>query len=296
MSSILKVKNIRKSYGKYMALDNISFELEENKIYGLLGRNGAGKTTLLNIIATHIFQTAGEVRAFEKDPLNNAEVMSKICYVKEFKDYNKSLRVEEILTLAAMFFPSWDKSYCERLISRFDIDAKKKFKQLSKGMQSALGIIIGLSSRAPVTIYDEPYLGLDAYARQLFYDELIEDYTENPRTIVISTHLINEVSNIIEQAIVLEKGKLISFEEVEAIKERSYSIIGRKEIVEKYICGKKVINTKQIGGMTAAAILDSFSREELLAMEKDGVDITSLTLQEVFVYMTGNKGDEEYAS
>ena len=150
--TIVDVRGVTKAYGSMKALDNVSFRLEEGKIYGLLGRNGAGKTTLMHILTAQWFATSGEVRIFGEEPYENNNVLRRICFIKESQVYPKSLRVKDVFDLSASFFPNWDAAFAQDLARDFDLPLKRRMSKLSRGMLSSVGIIVGLASRAELTI------------------------------------------------------------------------------------------------------------------------------------------------
>lgn len=288
MSNAVQCINLTKTFGKAPALDHVNLTIEENKIYGLLGRNGAGKTTLLNILATHSFQTEGTVKIFGEKPYENTKILNRMCFVKESGSYLTQLKVKEILSIASYFYVNWDNSFALNLLEQFDLEEKKKYSALSKGMQSALEIIIGLASRAELTIYDEPYLGLDAASRWLFYDILIKDYAEKPRTIILSTHLIDEVSKIFEKVIILDKGKVILSEEVDNIRNKALYVSGSKAKIDEILVNKNIIHTENVGNASTIAIFDVLSSEERKKLLSEDMEVKQVPLQEFFIYMTAN--------
>src|SRR5262249_44679828 len=157
------------------AVKGVSFSIEAEKIYGLLGRNGAGKTSIMRIITAQELATCGEAQIFGEAPYENSRVLSRICFVKDTQTYPKHFRVSDVLSVAPFFYPNWDREYALTLIEEFRLPLNLRMKALSRGMLSAAGIVVGLASRAPLTMFDEPYLGLDAVARGVFYDRLLED-------------------------------------------------------------------------------------------------------------------------
>lgn len=289
MEYAVECKNIFKNFGKILALSDINLNLEKDKIYGLLGRNGAGKSTLLNIITAQLFPSSGEVRIFGEPPYENDKALRNICIVKESGMFLKEVSVSDALNIVSNFYANWDKAFAERLLREFELDRRKAYKDLSLGMKSQLGIIVGLASRAPITIFDEPYIGLDAAGRQLFYDMLIEDYTENPRTIILSTHLIDEVSNLLEEVIILHKGTVKLEGNSEEIKNKAFYISGIKDKVEKHISGKKVLNKEEFGKTMAVAVFDHISDKEKKEMEDDDLNISPVSLQQLFIFLTGGR-------
>lgn len=289
MTYAVECKNISKSFGKTIALSGINLNLEKDKIYGLLGRNGAGKSTLLNIITAQLFPSSGEVRIFGEPPYENDRALKNICIVKESGMFLKEVSVGDALDIASNFYANWDKELAERLLREFELDRKKAYKDLSLGMKSQLGIIVGLASRAPITIFDEPYIGLDAAGRQLFYDILLDDYTENPRTVILSTHLIDEVSNLLEDVIILHKGTVKLEGNTEDVRNKAFYISGIKDKVEKHIYGKKVLNKEEFGKTMAVAVFDHISEKEKKVMEDDDLNISPVSLQQLFIFLTGGK-------
>src|SRR5690606_25714297 len=161
MNEVVRVSKLNKFYDDHKAIQDISFSIKENKIYGLLGRNGAGKTTLMKMITAQIFPTSGDLNVFGEEPYENAKVLSQICFIKESQKYPDNFTVRDILEVSKSFFPNWDEEYAHSLVEDFNLPLKKRNRGLSRGMHSALGIVVGLASRAPLTIFDEPYLGLD---------------------------------------------------------------------------------------------------------------------------------------
>jgi ABC-2 type transport system ATP-binding protein len=172
------VRDVTMRFRGHTALDGVSTVIERDSITGLLGRNGAGKTTLMQLLTGHRLPTSGSVEVLGGAPYENEGVLSRICFVKEGQRYPDHFRVRDALDAAALVYPDWDADLAADLLRDFDLPVKRPIKKLSRGMTSALGIVIGLASRAPVTLFDEPYLGLDAVARQLSYDRLLADYAD----------------------------------------------------------------------------------------------------------------------
>ena len=284
---------LSKSYGKVKAVDNVSFVLEEGKIYGLLGRNGAGKTTIMHMITAQLFATSGQLKVFGEEPYENDRVLSQMCFIKESQKYPENFRVVDVLNVSPLFFPNWDREFAYSLIEDFRLPLKRRVKKLSRGMLSAVGIIVGLASRAPLTIFDEPYLGLDAVARSLFYDRLLADYAEHPRTIVLSTHLIDEVSQLLEHVLVIDQGKLILNEEADTLRGRASTVVGVASKVEVFLSGRNVIHREPFAGLSSATILGHLSAQDRNQAAELGLEITPVSLQQMIVHMTSGNNNRE---
>lgn len=282
----VKAENIQLDYGNHVALKNISFELKQDKIYGLLGRNGAGKTSLLSLLASFREPTTGNLTINGETPFENAFIMQNVSFLynKDYKD--ESDNIIQMLQHIQQYRPHFDMEYAEYLIDRFKLDRKKPIKQYSKGMQSSLNVIIGLASRSPLTILDEVYLGMDAPAREIFYKEILEEQERHPRMFILSTHLVSEMDYLFDEVIFLDKGSILLQEEIDTLSSRGATIIGNKQIVNDFIQSKQVINTEQLGDTVSVTIYGEISDEEMtLALEK-GLDIRPVSLQDLFVYMT----------
>lgn len=286
MNFAIECNDLVKNYKKTTVLDKLSINVEENKIYGLLGRNGAGKTTLLNVISTQVLENSGEIKIFGERPYENQKVLNKICFIKERLWYMTNFKAKEIFKIASDMFENWDEGFKDELVREFELDINKKYKSLSKGMQSMVGIIMGLASRAPITIFDEAYSGLDAVARNKFYNILLQDYISNPRTIIFSTHYIDEVSDIFENIVIIHKGKLLLNENVVDIKERAFEIIGEGKVLDEILVDKRVLGNEIFGKMEKIFLFDSLSDDEIKDIKFSGGTIKPMSLQELFIHLT----------
>jgi ABC-2 type transport system ATP-binding protein len=186
---------------------------------------------------------------------------------------------------AAWFFPHWDAAFAERLIADFRLPLNRRIKKLSRGQVSAIGVIVGLASHAPLTFFDEPYLGLDAVARQTFYDRLLEDYAENPRTVVLSTHLIDEVSNLLEHVLVIDEGKIIVDSSAEELRGSASTVAGSRAAVDAFIGAREVLHRDDLGGL-ASVTVGRLSPAERLAAGQAGLELAPVSLQQLIVRMT----------
>ncbi|MEN1970204.1 ABC transporter ATP-binding protein [Lentibacillus sp. N15] len=280
----IDVNQLTKQYKDTTALNGISFTLEEPKIYGLLGRNGAGKTTFMEILAGHILATSGELTIDGENPFDNQRLTESICLIKEGNNFKRDLKVKQVLRLYSIFYPTWDQELADELMGVYNLKRNARVKALSKGMTSALGIIVGLASKAPITVFDEPYIGLDAAARSKFYEILLEEYQSEKRTIILSTHLIDEVSLLFEEVLIIQDGKLILQEEAETLRNHTCAVTGSVEQVEAFIQDKTVINKKELAGMMTAYVYGSQDEAKSSGLSTEGVPI-----QELMIYLTEGK-------
>lgn len=285
MTVIAEVRDLSRHYGKVRAVDGVSFDLEENRIYGLLGRNGAGKTTLMSLLTAQEFATSGSVELFGHSPVENAGVLERTAFIKESQKYPEDFKVKHVLTSAPWFFANWDAEFAGTLAQDFRLPLDRRIKKLSRGQLSAVGVIVGLASRAPLTFFDEPYLGLDAVARQLFYDRLLADYAEHPRTIVLSTHLIDEVSNLLEHVIVIDEGRIIIDSDAETLRGSAVTLAGTATAVDAFTTGREVLHRERVGGL-ATATVPALAAADRRAAADAGIELTPVSLQQLIVRTT----------
>ena len=289
---VIEVTGLTRRFGTLAAVDDVTFTIEENKIYGLLGRNGAGKTTLMQLLTGQDFATSGRIRVFGESPVENARVLQRTSFIKESQKYPDDFRVKHVFQSAPWFFANWDAEYAERLIEDFRLPTKQRVKKLSRGQLSSIGVIVGLASRAPLTFFDEPYLGLDAVARQIFYDRLLEDYSEHPRTIILSTHLIDEVSNLLEHVLVIDQGRIIIDEDAETLRGSATNVAGTRAAVDQFVGSREVLHRDSIGGLATATILGLTAGERADAVSA-GLELAPVSLQQLIIRRT-NTSEKEF--
>jgi ABC-2 type transport system ATP-binding protein len=286
MTTVIEVDRLTKRYRDTIAVDEVSFAIEKDVIYGLLGRNGAGKTTVMSILTAQNFATSGAVRVFGEEPYENSRVLSRVCFVRESQRYPDDAKPHHAFATARLFFPNWDQELCDRLVAEFELPMRTRIKKLSRGQLSAVGVIIGLASRAEITFFDEPYLGLDAVARQLFYDRLVEDYTEHPRTVILSSHLIDEVANLIERVIVIDRGRIVMDEETDAVRDRAATIVGDTAAVEAFVAGREVIHRESLGHVSSVTVIGTLTAEDRRRLGEAGLEVAPVSLQQLIVRTT----------
>jgi len=283
MNSI-QIQGISKKFGSVVALDGINLTLEQGKIYGLLGRNGAGKTTLLKVITNRIFADQGSVTIDGQDH-RQEHAQADIYLMSEADMYPEDCRLKKLFGLMPDFYPDFDREYALRLAEEFHLPLKKKIKALSTGYISIYKLILALSVNTPYVLFDEPILGLDANHRELFYRRLIERYSEKPCTIVISTHLIEEVSGIVEDVIIIHDGRIIRNESRESLLACGYTVAGKAADVDAFIQGREVLGVEGLGGLKTAYLLGK--------PQDTGVpytlEVSRMDLQKLFVKLTGDE-------
>lgn len=283
-------RGLCKTYGKVRALDHVSLTLEPGHIYGLIGRNGAGKTTLLAGLTAQLPLDGGQVAYGGAPVWENEAALADLCFSRELTGKlgasTAGLRVKDYLKAGRLFYPHWDEAYAQKLVRLFGLEEKKRLNALSKGMTSAVTIVLALASRAPVTMMDEPTAGLDVVAREDFYRLLLEDHTGTGRTFVISTHILEEAAPVFERVMVMKEGRLIENCETDALLAQFCAVSGRDDAVAAACEGYEVLHTEALGRQVLCTV--RAPRETVAARGLD-VDCTALSLQKVFVALCGHE-------
>lgn len=285
--NIVMCNRVSKVYGKKKAVNECSFTMEENKITGLIGRNGAGKTTLLKIIAGFIHETAGEVHVFSEKPFNNLKVSANRIYLDDQINFPNSLTLKDILQSAGTFYQNWDQGLADRLFQYFSFDPKQSHQNLSKGMKSTFNMILGIAARCPLTILDEPTTGMDASVRKDFYRALLKDYLDHPRTIILSSHLLNEIEDLIEDVLLIKDGETRLHMSVENLKEYAIALNGKTEDVLDFVRNKDILYRKRIGIDHIYAVVENhLTDSEKENARSKGIEIASVASDDLCTYLT----------
>lgn len=282
----VEVTDLTLRYGRTTALDGVTVALPAGGIHGLLGRNGSGKTTLLSVLAALRAPSGGRVRVDGEDPFENARIMERTCIVREAGDLLAEERVATNLRYQAVMRPTWDADRAAELADAFGIQPRTRVKALSRGKRSALGALVGLASRAPLTLLDEVSLGMDAPTRQRFYDELLADVVAHPRTIVVSSHLIDELERLLERVVILDRGRVLLADDVDTLRARGVTITGPADAVAAATAGLNVLGVRSLGRTRQVTVFDDLDDDRLSRMSRDGVELGPVPLQDLFIHLT----------
>ncbi|WP_017185682.1 ATP-binding cassette domain-containing protein [Alkalibacillus haloalkaliphilus] len=290
---LLEVRNVGLTYNDFVAVNDLTFTLEQGKTYGLLGRNGAGKTSILSLIAALQLQTKGTIKFNNVHVFENPEAMQSISFIYD-QDYSEETeKVKRLLEATKKYRPYFDQEYADYLIKKFKLPLNKPVKNLSKGMQSAFNVTVGLASRSPITIFDESYLGMDVPTREIFYEEILKEQGENPRIIILSTHLVSEMDHLFDEVLVIHNGSLILKEQYEDLISKGVHITGNENSINQFIQGYKVLHEQKLGGTKSALIYGSLTEQDRELAKQNGLQLNPATLQELFTHLTKEKEDED---
>ncbi|MHA8110877.1 ATP-binding cassette domain-containing protein [Lactobacillaceae bacterium Melli_B4] len=286
--STIKIEHLTKHFRKKEVLNDIDLTFEPDKIYGLLGRNGAGKSTLLNILMDRNFASSGKLTINGQPIHDNGDALAQMFMMSEANLYPASMKVSKMFETTADLYPGFDLDYANELAHKFGLDLSTRFGKLSTGYHSIVKVIIALCVPVQFVILDEPTLGLDANHRELFYAELIQSYSSSPRTFIISTHLIDEVANIVSDVAIINDGLIKVNGEAESVLNNAHSITGPANELDAYCDGLNVIGSKHLGNLKTNYVYGPLNDGRRVP---DTVKITGLDLQTLFIYLTKREGE-----
>lgn len=289
LKTVLSVHEVSRSFGKTRALKHLSISLPQGKIIGLLGRNGAGKSTLLRIVGGMLRPGAGSVRIGDRKVWDNAKALGELCIIGDTPDFGRLRRIRDLFYVCGGLFEKWDNALALSLVKRFDLPLTRRIKTFSRGMQTSLMLIMGLASRAPFTIIDEPSLGLDAVMRERFYDLLLEQKRiDEGRTFLISTHLIDEVARTLDYAVMIDDGNLLCEGTVEELQAGTLSVSGDAAVVKELTADLRLLKEEALAGtMVRHLQLDAETMRRIQADKR--VRTAPVGLQRLFVFLTEEK-------
>ena len=278
---MIEFNNVTKEYGNTTAIDHISLSIPDSGIYCLLGRNGAGKTTLMKLLAGHISATGGEITVYGKH-VSPSRMPESVNYI-ESGSAQFNMKVSQLIDTAAELQDDFDLDFARQMATKFELNQKKKYKQLSFGMKTMLTAIMTLANNSKIILLDEPTLGFDAIMRSQFNTLLLESYRTHPRLLIVSTHLIDEIAKVTEQLIIIDNGKILLEASIDDIDEKAYTLSGPVNMVESLLKGLNCIDKTTVGNIMVAHIYG----ERIIP--PGNVTVDRLSLQDFFINIVGGK-------
>lgn len=251
MTSLVSARSVSKSFGQLRAVDDVSFEIEKGRIMGLIGPNGAGKTTLLKAVLG-LTDCEGSLSVLGLDPFRQRrELMQNICFIADVAVLPRWIKVSQLLDLLESVHPNFSRPRAEELLKQTDINSSSKVRELSKGMVTQLHLSIITAIDAKLLVLDEPTIGLDIIFRKEFYANLLSDYFDGERTIIITTHQVEEIENLLTDVMFINHGRIVLDSSMDTIPETYTELLASAEqaakaaqlgpIFEREVFGKKVL-------------------------------------------------------
>src|SRR4051794_37604579 len=285
----IEARGLRKSFGKNIALDGVSLHVEEGRILGLIGPNGAGKTTALNAILG-LTPYQGELKVLGRDPWSERdELMRDVCFIADVAVLPRWIRVSHVLDYVAGVHPRFDRGKAEGVLAKTNIKRHSKVRELSKGMVTQLHLAVVMAIDARLLVLDEPTLGLDILVRKQFYDSLLNGYFDRSRTILVTTHQVEEIQDVLTDVMFIDRGRIVlnsSMEELESryvelmvLPDHAAAARALKPIHERQVFGRSIL------------LFDRADRQQLAALG----DVRTPSIADLFVAVIGNQAGQASA-
>jgi len=279
----IEARGLRKAFGTTVAVDSVDLRVEEGRILGLIGPNGAGKTTALNAILG-LTSYQGELRVLGRDPwIERDRLMRDVCFIADVAVLPRWIRVSQVIDYVAGVHPRFDRVKAESFLAKTTIKGRSKVRELSKGMVAQLHLALVMAIDARLLVLDEPTLGLDILYRKQFYDSLLNDYFDRSRTVVVTTHQVEEIQDVLTDLMFINRGRIVlncSMEEFEtryvelmALPEKAAAARALKPIHERQVLGRSIL------------LFDGVERQQLAGLG----DVRTPSIADLFVAVMGNQ-------
>src|SRR5437868_664574 len=279
----IEARGLRKAFGTTIALDGIDLRVEEGRILGLIGPNGAGKTTALNAILG-LTPYQGELRVMGRDPwIERDQLMCDVCFISDVATLPRWMRVSQALSYVAGVHPRFDRAKAEAFLEKTTIRRTSRVKELSKGMVVQLHLALVMAIDAKLLVLDEPTLGLDILYRKQFYDSLLNDYFDRSRTIVMTTHQVDEIQDVLTDVMFINRGRIVFTSSMEEFESRYAEVMVNPENLAAARALKPMYERQVLG--RSILLFDRVDRQQLAALG----DVRKPSIADLFVAVMGNQ-------
>jgi ABC-2 type transport system ATP-binding protein len=279
---VIEARGLRKAFGTTIALDGVDLHIEEGRILGLIGPNGAGKSTALNAILG-LTPYQGELRVLGRDPWNERDkLMRDVCFIADVAVLPRWMRVSQALDYLGGMHPRFDRVKAEGFLAKTDIRHASKVRELSKGMVTQLHLALVMAIDAKLLVLDEPTLGLDILYRKQFYDSLLNDYFDRSRTIVVTTHQVEDVQNVLTDLMFIDRGRIVLDCSMEEFESRYAEVMVHPERVAAARALKPIHERQALG--RSILLFDHADRQQLATFG----DVRTPSISDLFVAVMGN--------
>ncbi len=282
----IEARGLRKSFGSTVALDGVDLRVEEGRILGLIGPNGAGKTTALNAILG-LVPYQGELRVLGRDPWSERDqLMRDVCFIADVAVLPRWIRVSQVLDYVAGIHPRFDRKKAEGFLSKTTIRHASKVRELSKGMVAQLHLALVMAIDARLLVLDEPTLGLDILYRKQFYDSLLNDYYDRSRTIVVTTHQVEEIQNVLTDVMFIDRGRIVFNCGMEEFESRYLEVMVNPEQLAAARALKPMYERPALG--RSLLLFDKVDRQQLTPLG----EVRTPSIADIFVAVVGNRAGQ----
>ncbi len=292
MSLAIEFENISKTFGEKKAVDNLSLQVTAGSIFGFLGPNGAGKTTTVKMMLGLIRPDGGRGKVLGRDIVRESKaIRSKIGYVAEVQEMYRYMTVQEIINFCSPFYLNWNDTLAKKYLNLFDLPAKKKIKNLSKGMKTQLALLLAMAPEPELLILDEPTSGLDTINRQEFLRIILEEIAVQEKTVFLSSHLLHDVERVADQIAIISQGKLIDVRSVDELKTyvKKIRVVFQKEVPAELFSRPGIQGYTREGSAYLISVENNL--QDILNSIKEypyyTLDIIDQNLEEIFIEKVG---------
>ncbi len=292
MSTAIELKGVKKDFGMHRVLRKVELSVKQGETYAFLGRNAAGKTTTIRMLLGLLAPTGGKIRVLGLDPqVDPLTIRGRVGYLAEDQQMYGWMRVEQLIRFIAPFYPTWDHDLAKRYLKQFDLPARTKIRNLSKGQNVRLGLLLALAHRPELVILDDPALGLDPIMRKEFNRDLITHLQSEGRTLFYSSHLLYEVEPIADTVAILHDGVIVKQEATEALRGQVKRIVLAKQDYDRLEVPPRLLDLAESNGEAVITLEDAAPVIKSLQDAKTPHRVVDLNLDEIFeAYVAGNTG------
>jgi ABC-2 type transport system ATP-binding protein len=284
--TVIEARSLRKAFGTTIALDSVDLRVEEGRILGLIGPNGAGKSTALNAILG-LTRYQGELKVLGRDPWTERDqLMRDVCFIADVAVLPRWLRVSQALDYVAGVHPRFDRAKAEGFLAKTTIKSASKVRELSKGMVTQLHLALVMAMDAKLLVLDEPTLGLDILYRKQFYDSLLNDYFDRSRTIVVTTHQVEEIQHVLTDVIFINRGRIVLGCSMQEFESRYLEVMVHPEQVAA-ARARQPIHERQVFGRSIL-LFDHVDRQQLTGLG----EVRTPSIADVFVAVMVNQAGQ----
>jgi len=284
--TVIEARGLRKTFGTAVALDGVNLRVEEGRILGLIGPNGAGKTTALNAILG-LISHQGELKVMGRDPWEERDqLMRDVCFISDVAVLPRWIRVSQALEYVAGVHPRFDRAKAEGFLAKTTISHRNRVRELSKGMVTQLHLALVMAIDAKLLVLDEPTLGLDILYRKQFYDSLLNDYFDRKRTIVVTTHQVEEIQHVLTDVMFINRGRIVFDCTMEQLESRYLEVMVHPDQIAS-ARALKPIHERQVFGRSIQ-LFDHVDRQQL----SDLGDVRTPSIADLFVAVLGNQAGQ----
>lgn len=291
--AVLVCENLNKFKKGQEVIKNFSYNFLENNTYAILGRSDSNKDLLLEMLAGKVIPTSGKIYLDGEDIFKSSHLNERICLIDNNFSFSQFLKVSEVFTIMEMIFPKWDNGYAVKLLEKFEISYSIAFGKLQRNKKSLILGIIGLCSKANVTIFDNPVAYSDSTERFLFFEELYSHRLKYPRIIILTTEFIDEIDFLVDKLLLIDKGVLIDVFTVEELKENFCYLIGKTEVLSSLITNIKIIGYEEHDNTLTVCLRQKLTKDDVRKYQKYLIKISEVPIQKIFIYLLNIRDKKE---